>query len=102
MYLLDIILAKIGYKNLLSEKEIKRLEILNAMKEVKLLIDATENNFNNVTDSDSIDYYSYLLKAYKIRYNKLVKELKNISTKEEDNNIYIPTTQALVTEEKSL
>lgn len=44
--------------------------------EVKKLIDTARCNFNNVTDSDSIDYYTYILKAYQVRHDMLIKQLK--------------------------
>ena len=46
------------------------------INEVKKLIDTARCNFNNVTDSDSIDYYTYILKAYQVRHDMLIKQLK--------------------------
>lgn len=89
-------------------------DIIQEIKNVQKLIDAAENNYNNVTDSDSIDYYIYILKAYRVRYNKLVKELKELSGSFSDTTTpsvskslvryknYIPfrpTKQKLITEE---
>lgn len=88
-------------------------DIIQEIKNVQKLIDAAENNYNNVTDSDSIDYYIYILKAYRVRYNKLVKELKEnhdlqnpsslpVSKKLVKYKNYIPfrpTKQKLITEE---
>ena len=88
--------------------------IIQEIKNVQKLINAAENNYNNVTDSDSIEYYIYILKAYRVRYNKLVKELKklhdtcsNTSTPSATKGLvryknYIPfrpTKQKLITEE---
>lgn len=50
--------------------------IMSEINDVKKLIDTARSNFNNVTDSDSIDYYTYILKAYQVRYDKLIKQLK--------------------------
>ena len=50
--------------------------IMNEISDLKKLIDTARINFNNVTDSDSIDYYTYILKAYQVRYDKLIKQLK--------------------------
>ena len=35
--------------------------IIQEIKNVQKLINAAENNYNNVTDSDSIEYYIYIL-----------------------------------------
>lgn len=50
--------------------------IINEIRDVKKNIDTARVNFNNVTDSDSIEYYTYILKAYQVRYDKLIKQLK--------------------------
>ena len=50
--------------------------IMNEISDLKKLIDTARINYNNVTDSDSIDYYTYILKAYQVRYDKLIKQLK--------------------------
>lgn len=88
--------------------------IIQEIKNVQKLINAAENNYNNVTDSDSIEYYIYILKAYRVRYNKLVKELKELHDACPNTNTpsttkglvryknYIPfrpTEQKLITEE---
>ena len=36
--------------------------IMNEISDLKKLIDTARINFNNVTDSDSIDYYTYINK----------------------------------------
>ena len=48
------------------------------LDEVKKSIDAARSNFNNVTDPDSIDYYTYILKAYQVRHDMLIRQLKAI------------------------
>ena len=68
--------------------------IMNEINDVKNLIDAARINFNNVTDSDSIDYYTYILKAYQVRHDKLIKQLK------EHNSFNHPTSQIRISEEK--
>lgn len=50
--------------------------IMNEISDVKKNIYTARVNFNNVTDSDSIEYYTYILKAYQVRYDKLIKQLK--------------------------
>lgn len=88
--------------------------IIQEIKNVQNLINAAENNYNIVTDSDSIDYYIYILKAYRVRYNKLVKELKELNGSSSDTTTpsvtknlvryknyvpFRPTKQKLITEE---
>ena len=46
---------------------------------VKGLLRAARSNFNYVTDPDAIEYYIYLQKAYEVRYDMLVKELKRLA-----------------------
>ncbi len=50
--------------------------IMDEISVVKQDIKTARVNFNNVTDSDSIEYYTYILKAYQVRYDKLIKQLK--------------------------
>lgn len=50
--------------------------IMSEIVDLKKLIDAARSNFNNVTDPDSIEYYTYILKAYQVRHDKLIKQLK--------------------------
>ena len=50
--------------------------LMSEIDEVKKLIDTARCNFNNVTDADSIDYYTYILKAYQVRHDMLIKQLK--------------------------
>ena len=68
--------------------------IMNEINDVKKLIDTARINFNNVTDSDSIDYYTYILKAYQVRYDKLIKQLIC------HNYFNGPTSQIRIKEEK--
>lgn len=35
-------------------------------------------NFEFAEDSDTIDYYSYMIKAYQVKYNQLIKHAKQI------------------------
>ena len=51
-------------------------ELMREIDDVKKEID-TARNFNNVTDSDSIDYYTYMLKAYQVKHDMLIKQLKS-------------------------
>lgn len=51
-------------------------ELLREIEYVKREIDTARCNFNNVTDADSIDYYTYILKAYQVKHDMLVKRLK--------------------------
>ncbi len=41
-------------------------------------IRAAYNNFNFVTDNDSISYYAYLIKALEMKYDLLIKQAKKI------------------------
>lgn len=50
--------------------------LMAEIDDVKKLIDTARCNFNNVTDADSIDYYTYILKAYQVRHDMLIKQLK--------------------------
>ena len=50
--------------------------LMAEIDDVKKLIDTAGCNFNNVTDADSIDYYTYILKAYQVRHDMLIKQLK--------------------------
>lgn len=52
--------------------------LLVEIDKVKKSIDAARSNFNNVTDPDSIDYYTYILKAYQVRHDMLIRQLKAI------------------------
>ena len=40
------------------------------------LIASAYSNFNAVTDKESISYYIYLIKAYEVKYDALVKRAK--------------------------
>lgn len=43
---------------------------------VRGLLQTARNNFNFVTDPDMVEYYIYLQKAYEVRYDMLVRKLK--------------------------
>ena len=43
---------------------------------VRSLLQTARNNFNFVTDPDMVEYYIYLQKAYEVRYDMLVRKLK--------------------------
>ena len=60
------------------EKSEEVQSLLVEIDEVKKSIDAARSNFNNVTDPDSIDYYTYILKAYQVRHDMLIRQLKAI------------------------
>ena len=51
-------------------------ELMREIDNVKKEIDTARCNFNNVTDADSIDYYTYMLKAYQVKHDMLIKQLK--------------------------
>ena len=51
-------------------------ELIKEIDDVKKEIDTVRCNFNNVTDADSIDYYTYMLKAYQVKHDMLIKQLK--------------------------
>lgn len=51
-------------------------ELIKEIDDVKKEIDTARCNFNNVTDHDSIDYYTYILKAYQVKHDMLIKQLK--------------------------
>ena len=61
-----------------SENSEEVQSLLVEIDEVKKSIDAARSNFNNVTDPDSIDYYTYILKAYQVRHDMLIRQLKAI------------------------
>ena len=52
-------------------------ELMREIDDVKKEIDTARCNFNNVTDADSIDYYTYMLKAYQVKHDMLIKQLKS-------------------------
>lgn len=85
-------------RNMFSSRKIKEdpevTAIINEINDIKGLIDTARINFNNVTDPDSIDYYTYILKAYQVRYDKLIKQLKC------HNYFNGPTSQIRISEEK--
>lgn len=43
---------------------------------VRGLLQAARTNFNFVTEPDMVEYYIYLQKAYEVRYDMLVRKLK--------------------------
>lgn len=87
-----------SFGNIFGNRKIKEdpevTAIMEEINDVKKLIETARINFNNVTDPDSIDYYTYILKAYQVRYDKLIKQLKCHS--------YFngPTSQIRIREEK--
>ncbi len=46
------------------------------IERVRGLLQAARNNFNFVTEPDMVEYYIYLQKAYEVRYDMLVRKLK--------------------------
>ena len=60
-----------------SAEEDPELEtIREELIEIKRLIASAYSNFNAVTDKESISYYIYLIKAYEVKYDALVKRAK--------------------------
>lgn len=51
-------------------------ELNEEIDRVRGLLNAARNNFNFVTDPDAVEYYIYLQKAYEVRYDMLVRRLK--------------------------
>ncbi len=52
------------------------VELNDEIDRVRGLLQAARNNFNFVTDPDVVEYYIYLQKAYEVRYDMLVRKLK--------------------------
>lgn len=50
--------------------------ILSNLKQVQDKITRSESNFNELTDSDLIDYTSYDILAEKAKYSYLIKQAK--------------------------
>ncbi len=77
---------KARFCGLFSGKEVSapewadpRIVALNEeIEQVRGLLQTARNNFNYVTDPDAVEYYIYLQKAYEVRYDMLVRRLKEI------------------------
>lgn len=76
-----------GMKNLFLQKDKtpvpewanpQIVELNEEIERVKGLLNVARNNFNAVTDPDALEYYIYLQKAYEVRYDMLVRRLKEV------------------------
>lgn len=52
------------------------VELNEEIERVRGLLQAARTNFNFVTEPDLVEYYIYLQKAYEVRYDMLVRKLK--------------------------
>lgn len=57
---------------MLNEKEI----LINSLINTKELLDVANQNFEMSGNSELSDYYSYQIKALKIQYDYLLKQIK--------------------------
>lgn len=64
-----------------SENAYKK-EILDLIRITKRAWNSSILNFEQATENDIIDYYSYMIKAYQLRYNYLIKKAKELGIKE--------------------
>lgn len=72
--------------NLLPLKEKSELVSTGELSETENLIESIKNarkewisanlNFEHAVDSETIDYYTYKIKAYQVRYEYLLKKAK--------------------------
>lgn len=63
------------------DKELLAAEKANLMLEIKAIktqLQSAYNNFDHIQDSLMIDYYTYQIKAYEIKYEYLIKKAKEI------------------------
>ena len=53
--------------------------IRRQLKETKEQIEIAHLNFNDASDNDMISYYSYMIKAFEVKYNSLIKRAKELN-----------------------
>lgn len=63
-------------------------ELLNSLRQVKEEWEIANANYEFVDEAELIDYYTYLIKASQIKYNYLIKKLKEKGPKIELDNSY--------------
>ena len=79
MGLMDFIrtrLVKMGEPPVPEWADPDMVTINEEIDRVRSLLQTARNNFNFVTDPDMVEYYIYLQKAYEVRYDMLVRKLK--------------------------
>lgn len=80
MQLLEVL--RTGFKKICREPSIpdwanpEMVELNEEIDQVRGLLQTARNNFNFVTEPDMVEYYIYLQKAYEVRYDMLVRKLK--------------------------
>lgn len=64
-------------KKKIDKNEAKeRQELINAIINAKLELEVANRNFDALADAQLTDYYSYEIKAKKVKYDYLIKQVK--------------------------
>ncbi|PYG89007.1 uncharacterized protein DUF2508 [Ruminiclostridium sufflavum DSM 19573] len=58
--------------------EAEKINLLSEIKKVKCDLADAYNNFNFVSDTLLVDYYTYQIKTFEVRYEYLIKLAKSI------------------------
>jgi len=81
----DFLIAKLPW-NLLSRKErfeseLEYFMLIENIKNARRDWICANSNFNYAYDSETIDYYTYMIKACQVRYEYLIKKAKEKGVK---------------------
>ena len=49
------------------------------LRETKEQIELAHIHFNDASDKDMISYYTYMIKAFEVKYNSLIKRAKELN-----------------------
>ncbi len=53
--------------------------IRRELRETKEQIALAHTHFNDASDKDMISYYSYMIKAFEVKYNSLIRRAKELN-----------------------
>ncbi|HOM03469.1 MAG TPA: YaaL family protein [Acetivibrio sp.] len=75
---------------LTEDEEFKEVEeLIKCIKDAKKEWISATANFEHATDSEIIDYYTYEIKAYQLRYEYLLKKAKEKGIKVNEDSIIV-------------
>ncbi|ODM27176.1 YaaL family protein [Acetivibrio mesophilus] len=95
-FLKNAIFAKIssllvkGKSELTEDDEFKEIEeLIKCIKDAKKEWLSANSNFEHAIDSEIIDYYTYEIKAYQLRYEYLLKKAKEKGIKVNEDSVIL-------------
>ena len=67
-------------KKLAKPEECEADYLRREIRETKQQIELANLHFNDASDKDMISYYAYMIKAFEVKYNSLIRRAKDLNS----------------------